>query len=932
MVELDLPDGNIILSMNVAEESTNIVNNQLLKWGQQKSKAGKPRILALVDKLGSVYIYKLKSENTSPPSYSITRTYSINEVVILNVAPTTFSLSFNNGKSYNWTCPTDEKHQFLHRLYKSYVSSKIKLPRLVNITELELRKLGQPTQLLPDSLPNNITPAKELPVKETAKEEPFKQELAVKELKVESDSDSDDSFPKIKVNLLSNQKRKVSVKQVINKHFDSDEEPTPITVKPEQVQPMPTITKEELAFYSKMDDIHLDSLLQLAIEDKRIHSDEYAVTFDQADLKIESILKDYLNHLDQRNLASLVILDQDELARVIASLEATVQESNGITGWLDGFERGVQGLDRNVPDLEKRTVREQILLENLQLLSMHLDQELNRLQLDADTMEALTSFNDLSESIQAGKLLLAKMKEDEWEQVDEQPLMAHAQQRHVLSQLSSIFTSHVVSLFNQTSYAKLSTLREVIQIASQLEPAKGVAMATFYAQQRANHYKPMIQEVFNQGVIARFDISFQPEKIPTREKTSGLKTISTAIKTTRKDLKQGMKEFGNTIKEFNTLGRSDAQKIAMMDLPRISIEASPRNSLDKTEETVEISDLIKSILDRLDPWMKVEAEFLLDFFKLENMDLMDVIFQPTVYNCWMEVLNEVMKRDAGCLIAVMSLLEARSTTTGSGYSGLVAGKVWEKAHSMWNEYVREQTQVITGILSAVPPDVSLEPGLYGFIKNLPNFISHVQSLLLDSPKTRVAAHQGMDAVARTCVGVLEGLSKRVEYDNVGIHVVNIENMHHVYTQLRLFKIGSLDVLLRHAKSTYDASQSSYTKLVVGKSMQRMIELLERVEDVLRSGHGDEVQHTPSTSPGVVRETLGKFTSKDMRKLIEGLKQRVFGHFSRDEEGLKRVVFGRVQEEVLKTRRRMEEILKRCYPGMGIALDFTESEVIQFFNV
>ncbi len=68
----------------------------------------------------------------------------------------------------------------------------------------------------------------------------------------------------------------------------------------------------------------------------------------------------------------------------------------------------------------------------------------------------------------------------------------------------------------------------------------------------------------------------------------------------------------------------------------------------------------------------------------------------------------------------------------------------------------------------------------------------------------------------------------------------------------------------------------------------------------------------------------------MKKNLEHLYRKVEKHLC-EEENLLQVVWHSMQDEFLKQYKHFDQLITKCYPGAGITLEFTISDLLTYFS-
>jgi hypothetical protein len=95
----------------------------------------------------------------------------------------------------------------------------------------------------------------------------------------------------------------------------------------------------------------------------------------------------------------------------------------------------------------------------------------------------------------------------------------------------------------------------------------------------------------------------------------------------------------------------------------------------------------------------------------------------------------------------------------------------------------------------------------------------------DDIEARKLITASYDKLVRMMFESTEAVAKEtVDFDDKeqGSHVVNIENMHHFYSELRQRKISNLENYMKYAKSSYERHLESYVRGVVRRSLLKLL--------------------------------------------------------------------------------------------------------------
>ncbi|RUP44993.1 SEC3-like 1 [Jimgerdemannia flammicorona] len=188
-----------------------------------------------------------------------------------------------------------------------------------------------------------------------------------------------------------------------------------------------------------------------------------------------------------------------------------------------------------------------------------------------------------------------------------------------------------------------------------------------------------------------------------------------------------------------------------------------------------------------------------------------------------------------------------------------------------------------------------------------------------------------EKVVKTMFDSLEAIAKESDQtgddkEQLNVHIMTIENMHHFYHEVRSHKLLVLEPWIRHSKSQYDSHLNAYIRDVIRRPLGRLLEFFEGVDNAIKTAAPEEVGYQMAYNKAQLRKVLSQFPAKEIKKSLENLYKRVDKHFS-EEEGLLQVVWRGIQEEFIQQHEKMEFLIRKCYPETGMQLEFTIQDLL-----
>lgn len=170
-----------------------------------------------------------------------------------------------------------------------------------------------------------------------------------------------------------------------------------------------------------------------------------------------------------------------------------------------------------------------------------------------------------------------------------------------------------------------------------------------------------------------------------------------------------------------------------------------------------------------------------------------------------------------------------------------------------------------------------------------------------------------------------------EHGKTPQEVVKMENFHHLHAGLAALKIQVLDNFKRDAKQRYTDSLHNYVTQYFGRPLEKVNQFFDGVSAKIAAGVREaEISYQLQFSKQELRKVLSAYPGKEVKKGLADLYRKVEKHLSED-ENLLQVVWRAMQEELIRQYKYIEDLLQRCYPGAQISLDFSISNILEYFS-
>ncbi|CAH8572348.1 unnamed protein product [Schistosoma rodhaini] len=162
-------------------------------------------------------------------------------------------------------------------------------------------------------------------------------------------------------------------------------------------------------------------------------------------------------------------------------------------------------------------------------------------------------------------------------------------------------------------------------------------------------------------------------------------------------------------------------------------------------------------------------------------------------------------------------------------------------------------------------------------------------------------------------------------------VVQLENYHRLCDILRRLKMSSLDDYRQDAKNRYTLALQEYTKTCMGRPLEKLASFFENVQSALDAGVRSEVvSYQFAFSKQQLLKVIKEYPGKEVKHGLESLCKKVEKHLS-DEENLFPVVWRSIQTEFITQCLRFSNLIQQCYPDSGIHLEFTITDLQNYFT-
>ncbi|KFU94037.1 Exocyst complex component 1, partial [Chaetura pelagica] len=295
---------------------------------------------------------------------------------------------------------------------------------------------------------------------------------------------------------------------------------------------------------------------------------------------------------------------------------------------------------------------------------------------------------------------------------------------------------------------------------------------------------------------------------------------------------------------------------------------------------------------------------------------------------FLDVCNKV--HPLGCLEVLVALSDSifemwgSSSALPSSFLSTVLGNVLLMAKSSFNKYIETLCKEIEEV--KVPSKV--RGGILPSVSRFQEFVTFSEQLVRTAQRRGELdkAHLRLASSVFSSINSLSSANLKVNTD-----MVMMENFHHIHCFLCQKEIHCLDGKKREAKQRYREHMEKYVIKYLGQPLEKLHHFFEGVKARLAQGVREEdVSFQLAYSKQELRKLIEKYPGKEVRRALETLYRNIHKHLS-PEENLLPVVWQAVQQQLTQQCQEFEALIQRCYPGAGIALDFTMEDLLSYFN-
>ncbi|CAG8470772.1 4105_t:CDS:10 [Ambispora leptoticha] len=853
-------------------------------------------LLSVNNRKGRVRLHKAKKNGNT--HFQIGKTWPLENIVSVEVIdPQTFLMTMN--KTYCWSAEKQrEKNEFLASIYQKHIN---RLPQLINVGDNILREI-QPRSTL-----NGDTDSYELAAS----------------LQSRLENKSQPTFPRTVdqslLNLVQNDRSTPSLSRgggsetpIIGNYADDED-------------------------YAKQEEISLINVEEL------LNDFNWKETGNAAAL--EERLLNELAALEAANIHAMVESD-DRLNAVIRQLDKAIAELDHMDQWLTLYTAELNSMGEDIHHIESQNRGLQVQTANQKALLAELDRLIQSItipdevflilrQENLDTVQGVQRIEEAAARLQAAlestfdeatrEMVAVK------EKVELYSLHSNGFSNRLYDHLKKSFQYQADILMNDKSRGprrnSLTVLgHETIEDCllkyrglslwmKEIDPRRHNELQSLYVQEVA----PIYQKESKEYMVQMRSMLSKRELV---EEASYVFSAASHIQSHRSGLASGSSgDFSRAPWEYKDAGGGK--------LP-------PEEGFDQ-------------IMLTIIPLIVREQNFISDFFHLGNKGPKTFLNREELMNWNSQELNAKQELanfiDFGCkhdniqsvgMLVVLDKYIYEYQKTSQEFLVKLLGAVKLRCIKIFEKFTNEQLRAIED----TKVTIKKRKGIILFIKLFPRYCERIEHSmegeLVDKLEVREIVNKSYERIVKTMFDSLEAIAKDTgsladDKEQLNVHTMMLENMHHFYTEILTHKISVLEPYVKHAKTSYEKHLEAYSKSVLRKPFGKLIEFFDGIAKLEKTTAApEEVGFHLRYSKDALKKVISQFPGKEIKKGLESSYRRVDRHFTQ-EEGLLQVVWLSIQTTLLDYHKQFTARINKCYPDTNISLEFTTEDLTNYFS-
>jgi len=141
---------------------------------------------------------------------------------------------------------------------------------------------------------------------------------------------------------------------------------------------------------------------------------------------------------------------------------------------------------------------------------------------------------------------------------------------------------------------------------------------------------------------------------------------------------------------------------------------------------------------------------------------------------------------------------------------------------------------------------------------------------------------------------------------------------------------AVEKTLQMAKTRYERHLALYANLSLKRVLGKLMEFGDGLVQAMASREATEVTLIPAYSRTNARRVLVAYSSKELRRALEMVYQRVAKHFGETGLSMVQTVWRAIQDEFAREFVKYEECVGKAYGGTDVKLCFTVADAMACF--
>ncbi|ELT89930.1 hypothetical protein CAPTEDRAFT_229168 [Capitella teleta] len=672
-------------------------------------------------------------------------------------------------------------------------------------------------------------------------------------------------------------------------------------------------------------------------------------------------LTNQLSMLDGANIHS-IMESEEQVLELMVLLDQGLQEAMKIEEKLDEYETKLQSVKELMDVMKDKDSIIQIRNRNLTKLHDDLDGLISQMDLDHNHMRALldaelTSATGVAECTAAAQELQKCMAAEIHPSL--MRMVAVQEQQKRFAKLKTAFSKrlahHLNNLFihqgnemggTLTLYARelrlpqhMSSHRDLLPYADLMHWLKVVDPESFEKLRKV--YMSSLRKLYDHEVREFFENAKQKLGMTKFDRKGSLIPPQKGQSGSSSSLNKASEGKGLRSGSFDT----DSQHGSELDL----------------SGRVKFDQMFELLLSELAPWCLAEQDFSVRFFNLDSdsqeMDTLATSLtltpvkgspqRPTTAK--QRKINEDIRKMMGELFpsleteltnfvafgisidnfnSLYMLVRMGNHVINAEDTGSFLSKTFGTCLVQIKRNFDKFIQTQIGSIQESRLSKKSKVGIIPFVHSFEDFAHQAENIFKNTSR-RTDLDKAYARLVSTIFSEINRLA--AESMKTPREVVLFENYHHIHAVLSRLKISCLDAHKKEAKQRYQEHLLSYVVSCLGRPMEKLHTFFEGIEAKVASGvKEEEVGYQLAFSKQELRKVLREYPGKEVKRGLDHLIKKIEKQLC-DEENLLQVVWHSMQEEFLKQYSQYETMISKCYPGSGIKMEFTISDLLAYFS-